>query len=169
MSLSTIFAAINTSLATQFSGITTRVGADQLRIEDGPPRVVWVPTSETFGPSETTGDSFLPGATKQPAPLFTRIVTVEAHIWAASPDAVEALITGVVQATYGITFGSFDLQGGQWQLANNEELHFGAGYVMNMIIKIPVTRLADTYSLPITSMPISREVDMPNGNIVTNA
>lgn len=166
MSLAAVFTQANTFLATKVTGIVTATGADQLRTEGAPPRVIWVPTQEDFGPSEQIGDSGTFGTNGTAGlqdVLYTRMVQVEAHIWGASVAATESLVTTVTQSLWNYAWGSMNLLSGQWMNLDGEALHMGTLYVLTFSLNIPVLRQADTFSLSITGMPITREIDDANG------
>src|SRR6185369_6495293 len=77
-------------------------GARNLRSNGVPPQVVWVPVKSGFGPPEKS--------VRTARQLWTKFTRIEAHLWAASFDAVDALETAVIQAVHKAAAGSYALE-----------------------------------------------------------
>lgn len=159
MALSTVLAAVNARL----SGVETLFGAENLARHGSSPRVVWVPLTESFGPPDGRGS--------ERGTLWTRNVYIEAHLWAgdydsngqesaayANLDAMETLIAQVVRALhYEMTQRSYQLTGqARWKVDDELVVH-GAGYVLPILIKIPIQREATT-TADMDSMPVTRQI-----------
>ncbi len=119
-----------------------------------PPRIVWVPLAESFGPAMGQGGD----ATGNPRPVATRQSQFEVHIWAAADpqtgqanqnaldlDACELLLNAFMWAVYSKVHGAPAqpfLGTGRWSRGNvdGQLLTLGQAYILPLTIYIPVTR-----------------------------
>lgn len=151
------------------AGTTWHIGEEWIRREEAPPRVVWIPRSETYRMPEGQGGD----ETGEPRPLRTRVVSVEAHLWAASIDsdgaetsaganltAIETLLNGTVQAISKHAWGSFEGSTGQWVFADGANIKLGVVYVFAFELRIPVPRVAST-TATILTMPTTYKAVVP--------
>jgi hypothetical protein len=135
MGLADIISTVDAELEAADVELTSLVGAHHLAAEGAPPRVVWVPTEDSFGPAEKGG--------VEPRQLRTRIAGVEAHVWGQDLAATEALVNSVIAAVHAAAHGSYAVSSGRWYGQDGEVLHFGTVCVLSFQFRIPVT--APTY------------------------
>lgn len=103
-----------------------------------PPRLVWVPTDDTFGPPVKTGAS----GGVNPKSVRTRLAGVDCHIWAADLAAAEQIINDLVFAAHkALKHGWYEPQAGHWKTAG-ELQNQGIGYVLPFILQIPIVGTA---------------------------
>lgn len=112
--------------------------------------IILVPGSEQItGPQGQGGDGI-----GNPRPLFTRNISIAAHIWCDDVPTVELTLNAFVQAMQAIQWGSYKLQSGQWRTGSDIATKWGVVYTLNMTWLVPITRVPDTYAV-VTSMPIT--------------
>jgi len=85
--LETICDAITTAMDVE--GLLTAFGERERSVHGRPPRIVWVPTGGTLAKPDRTGPISYAGGILEP--LYSGLVTMEAHVWAASFAELEAL------------------------------------------------------------------------------
>lgn len=131
MALSDIVTAVGARLAQR--GVTAEVayGGHHTREHGAPPRVVFVPRSESAGPAEGLGGN--------PRRLFTRVVQVDVHVWAVDADAAEALHNSVAAAIYAEAHGAFAFLGAEWPELNDDWASLGTLIIARYSLKVPVT------------------------------
>ncbi len=156
--LNSIFAAVTERLASlaDYSDAADwcSLGSVENPAANIPPRIVWVPLSESFGPAVGQGGD----GVKNPRPVATRQSNIECHLWAAanvqtgSPDqiaedldACEALINAFAWALYSRLHGSpaaLFVGTGRWTRGNvlGQNLTLGVGYILPFTVNIPITR-----------------------------
>jgi hypothetical protein len=145
--LAEVFAAIAERLP---AGTTCEMTAAAVDYNQAPPRVVFVPTGETFVGPERAGTS-----------LLTRMAGVQAHIWGAgntpaeAQTATEVLLNHLVAAIHTCALGSYGLNSGRWYGGHDGE--HGFVYVLDWFLKIPLTR-EPVATVPIQSMPIAKQI-----------
>ena len=161
MALIDIFNAVNTNM-TGVTGLNQYFGAEYIRQESSPPRIVWVPMREDFGPPVGQGGS---GYTN-PRPLWTRRAGCSLHIWNTDEAAVESLLQYLIQTIHA-QLGPNDYfpKTGAWINADGEVLKFGAVYVLNIEFTVPVVR-PSAVPAPVTQIPTT-VVDTASDESVT--
>lgn len=159
MGLQDFFTACQDRLTAVLTGLsltvpTYRLGADQLAIEDAPPRITWVPTTEAIlGPHAQGGDGV-----SNPRPLKSRHATVQAHVWGDDIPATEVLAGHLVAAIHDVAHGVERGIRADWTVGQAAANRRGWLYVLEWEIEIPFTRELDVFHV-VTSMPITPEID----------
>lgn len=148
--LNSIFSAVNTLLGGLIPQVTFGVSGPELSEGDSYPRIVWVPVRDTYAPAEDHGGDGI----DNPKPLRTRMCVVQAHIWGADQDTVEAYLNLVASSIYDTVGPSnFDPVSGEWLAIETTE-KAGAAYLLEFTLKVPLTHIpyqtAIIQSLPIT-------------------
>lgn len=148
-----MLAEILAYIEAQLTGITCSTGANSIPEKAMPPRLVWVPTADTIGPKDGSGD------TETLTAVLTREATVEAHIWGVSHAQAEAMLHNVLSAFVRVA-SIPNLKFGQAKWVDAEAMHFGMAVILPITISIPV------YSAPIT-LPSSSTgtCDPPTGDV----
>lgn len=118
---------------------------------DAPPRLVWVPTSDTFGPAVRIGAN--------PKSVANRVAGVECRIWGATLADTEALLNDVLVAARRMGGGLLEMRGGEWQ-TEGELANEGFLYVMSLAVQIPVTEPAAVAITPETYTTSTRVVPL---------
>ena|ERR1041385_3588857 len=143
MGLASALAAIITRLPV---GVKGAIGPENLKVHDLPPRVVFVPRREPWGPSETVG--------ADPRQMYTRECGVQCYLWGADYDATETLINQVVTAIHGYTYGSEVGKYGEWDPGSDGLVKLGRLYVFDAMIKVPVFETPQDFTTgTVTSIP----------------
>jgi hypothetical protein len=124
-------------------------GEEGIAVEGTPPRIVFFPGDEEFGPPEGNRDQIT-----NPRPLFTRKTHLLMHIWGEDTDEVEVLLNRLSDAIHGLVFGSWRLVGGTWRRNQADASRLGVVYVLIAEIKIPVVRAMEV-SGPVETIPIT--------------
>lgn len=148
MALVTLLEAIGARL----DGVTVHVGAEHVLKRDKPPRVVFVPARERWGPPGNIG-----GPQRQ---LWTRLSTVEVHVWAATHQATEELLETVLQAVHLEAHGSYVVDDGEqgWLRSDMGALtDQGVAYLLRLTFSVPVLDAA-LASVVVTSIPMTPSV-----------
>lgn len=155
MSLLDIAQAISTQMAEADPTGTPpfEFGAKMLSVERSAPVIIYVPLGETIGgPRGQGGDGV-----RDPRPLWTREVTIAAHIWADDVPAVEVLYGAFVQAMHAQLWGAYKLSSGRWATAAEIVTGWGVEFTLNMVWLVPLTRAPATFAA-VSSMPITPEI-----------
>lgn len=158
--INSIFAEVTATLATIYPDAADwcSLGATELVAANVPPRIVWVPLSENYGPAVGQGGS----GVSDPRPVATRQSYFNVHIWAAADpqtgqanqqaldlDACELLLNAFMWSCYAKAHGSpgaLFTGTGRWGKANvdGQNLTCGVAYILPLTVNIPVTRPAQT-------------------------
>ena len=160
--INSIFAAVTAELATfrQYSDAAawSHLNATHLAEAAVPPRIVWVPLTEGYGPAKGQGGD----GVSRPRTIGTRQSHFEAHIWAAATpqnglpdqdardlDACEALLNAFMFCLYAKVHGAPALPfvgTGRWSRGNVDGtvLTLGVAYILPFTVEIPVTRPPET-------------------------
>jgi hypothetical protein len=126
-------------------GVKTMVGPEHLKTHDAPPRVIWVPSRDRYGPPESTG--------ADPRQLRTRLAGCEVHVWGRDYDATEGLLNLVQAAIHTVAYGCYALETEAGWLALEGPLqNLGRAYVFHAVFKLPVTAAPATLG-QVTSIP----------------
>lgn len=188
-SIRAIFAAVTARLAqwtnngdplqTPYAAAATwsHLNATHLNEAAVPPRIVWVPLSESFGAPQGQGGD----GVSSPRPVATRISAMEMHLWAAADpqtgsvaqndadqDACELLLNAFMWAVHSVTHGSYQWGSqGRWSRANVEGqiLTLGVAYILPVMFYIPVVRPLPTLA---TIIEIPATVALPNSSVLVD-
>lgn len=157
--LSSIFNAVNALLP---AGTITGIGPDKIKYDESPPRVIWIPMNETFGPPRGFGGDFI----TDPSPLWTRLSSVDVHIWGKDQDATEVLLNLLIAAVHRLAHGCYEVTRGNWMNVDGASLTLGQVYILSIMFRIPVTRAPSGYAVTST-IPITGAYNALDGVIVT--
>ncbi len=131
-------------------GVKTQIGPEYLRSHDAPPRVIWVPSRDRYGPPMSTG--------ADPRQLRTRLAGCEVHVWERDYEAVEVLLNLVQAAIHAVAYGCYSIEAEAGWLALDGPLqHLGRVYVFHAVFMIPVT------AAPATT---GKVVSIPQGQFI---
>lgn len=172
--LNSIYAAVEPLIAANMvaiapqlaSSLTFGHGGSDRNAEAAPPRIVWVPVDEDYGPPrgiggdeqvDGAGNMNLPnGALK---PLYSRLVDVECDIWGAQLDDVDnTMINATVSAVHDALQGSYGIKSARWLLPE-ELMKDGECYRVTFQFAVPVTKIAP---LETTTTITSETITYPN-------
>ncbi len=137
MSIGEVITSVEAELVTV--GITTRTGAPEVNTQDTVPRIVWIPTRERIGPPIARMG--------EPGCIWVRTVSIDAHLWAATPAAAEGLIDDVARAFNVACKGQFSqrLVSVQWDVDEKLDV-FGALAILTIEVDIPIERTGSTWA-----------------------
>lgn len=136
------------------SGITQFIGAENLELNTVEERMVWVPTTDSFGGGQGVRGNMMAG---QKPNKRTRMAGVEIHIWGKSGtgnaarddiEEVETLVNALIIAIHDQTHGSYDITGGAWMQQDGQEIsQYGRGYILSVTFVVPVVKVDDGSSV----------------------
>ena len=135
--LATLANSIHTELD---AGATPHeVGAEHLHTPKAPPYVVWVHQGVGHEAGSTHAGPRQDGANQVSKACLTRHLTVDVHVWAATADAAETLIEGLIAAAYNVASGSVGFGGEKWpKQAAHEHLERGEPVILRLLLAVPV-------------------------------
>lgn len=131
-----------------------------------PPRIAWVPTTDTWD----TAQPVEPGYRS----VKTRNATIEAHLWGANYDQAEAMLHNLVSALHKHFPCVHSIQPAKWlQLAKDPQMGMGWVVVLPIVFEIPVLDVpVDTTVFSVPTTPVSQPdpdatpVTIEHGDIV---
>lgn len=127
MLTSAIFSALSAELP---PGVPLYLGRRHLSEHDVPPRLVLVPTTDSYSwPERKSGD--------HGRPLFTRQAGYELIVWGRDIDETERAVGDVLAALYRVIGASLRLEGGSW--SEDQWLTMGYAYTLQFAIASPVS------------------------------
>ena len=156
------------------STTVSKLGAEFLAEADAPPKVIWVPTSDSFQPgSRQTSTSNT--VAKEPRQIGIRTAGVRVRVWAAGDGtpagdiaAVEALLQAFLVAVHETTYGSYRVQTMAWVNADGGELEqLGRACDVSLTFDIPVVKPARTTATltTITYAEMTGVEGLPSGDV----
>jgi hypothetical protein len=108
-------------------------GPEHLGEYAAPPRVIAVPTEDSFGDSHATWSG-------GPEPLHDCEATVEFHVWGATRKLAETLRNQLIRAIREAVQYNYTLSGGHWEAQDAKVVkECGRVYVLRVIFPVPVT------------------------------
>lgn len=137
MALTEAFEAVQTEFRALIPDVPLRFGGEYLAENEAPPRAVWVPTADTYGPPEiheTTGYVLGEGA----RPLYECIASVAIHLWGRSTAEVELLRDTMITALRRAAAAAFSVQAGSWVQPEHTVLQSGRAYVLLVTFPVPI-------------------------------
>lgn len=155
MSLLKIYDAINAQITTQLAPAPppTFRFADTTKMQDSPPRIVYIPRSGRITGAEGQGGD----SVRNPRPLWTRNIGMEIHLWGVDYQTTEDLMNVFTQSMHVVLWGAYTLHSEDWNTAADTVNKRGIVCVLTMTWKIPITRVPDTYAV-VTAMPLTPEI-----------
>lgn len=161
MGLMDVFTAVEETLKTTLKDLVAadmipptkppkfEVGAVSRAREGDYPRIVWVPTSESFTAPDSQGGEF--DRIRNPRPLWKRKSRVEADVWGKDIADCEVIANHLVAAVHTCGVGAYGPQAAQW--STSSVIQRGCVYTLAFVFDIPFTREPDRMSLAITDFP----------------
>jgi hypothetical protein len=141
------------------TGVTFLFGGEHTLAHGSGARVVWVPRGGPSGRVEGPGN--------RPRPLYTRNVSVEAHIWgydtASTPEhygATETLFNQVAAAVHRSAHGSYTFDNELWPDLNGELLAHGRVIIATFTFRIPITD-TPVATATATALSLTQELTVP--------
>lgn len=125
-----IFNAVTAAMPATVVSRFGRVGAD---IQDAPPRLVWVPTEDSFDPTTGWRGSNL----NDPRALHTNVAGLEVHCWGADTPGALALRDTFILALRSTLGPNYRLLSGSW--LGQHDAAAGRVYVLSLQILVPIT------------------------------
>lgn len=110
-------------------------GARSLPEHAAPPRIVWVPSEDTFQAPMDRG--------KNPRPLWDRKAGCEVHIWGESFEQIEGcggLMETFIATLHKVAYGIYELERGRWAGEQDQQLSLGELYILPFSVLVPVTQ-----------------------------
>jgi hypothetical protein len=109
--------------------VTFHTGPEFVRQEEIAPRIVWVPTRDTFHPPQGIGGS--------PRAVAIRQAGVESYLWGVDYAQTEILIHSAVMAIHRHAVGARIIESGEFQNISHD-VRYGRGYLLTWNVWIPV-------------------------------
>jgi len=158
------------------AGVESQLGAESVEEISNPPRMVWVPTHDTFEPGQRINT---PGAiTKSPKSIGTRWAGVMVHVWAETSNATktpladvaacEELVRKLLVAVHENAVGSYRVEGLDWVDADGAELvQKGRACNVRLAFAVPITRQPDTLATlaVVNTSGMTGSLGLPSGDI----
>jgi hypothetical protein len=120
--------------------VPTSIGPENVFINAEPPRIVWVPTSDDYGPPESPGQNG--------RPVRTRFAGAEVYVWGTDYDAAETIVHLVIGTIHQLMGGNYEISKGKWLATDGRNVVCGRAYVFRATFKIPVCLPADVLVKP---------------------
>jgi hypothetical protein len=148
--ITAILAELNRNRSPRFEEL---IGERHIHAHGKPPRLVWVPTTDSFEPPVKVTDN--------PRALRTRVCGVECHAWGANLRAAELIVNDVCVAVHRVAkrrtdpvcYGYYELRGLEWVTAG-EFLNEGVVGVLRLEFRLDVADALSPTAL-VTSAPIA--------------
>lgn len=153
--LSDVITAVRARLVAAGVSTPLLLGRTHLkRHGDGGDRLVIIPSDDSYG-AGATQDFNGPGPGPRNKPLITRMAGAEVHVWGTAADfkaanadldavaAAELLLHAFVRELRNECRGQWKAVSGRW---NNDiaDLVYGAEYILQITVDVPVTAVAKT-------------------------
>jgi hypothetical protein len=131
--LSQVFAAVETAFATRWTGERVAFSdGPEHDVDGGAPRVVWVPTEDSFSPAAE-------GWIGEPHAVATREAGTEARIWGKTRDQAEEVLQKLIVALGAACGLSVSFGVGRWATTGPDALtQYGRRYVLPVTFLMPV-------------------------------
>lgn len=110
-------------------------GEENLQAEANPPRIVWVPTTDSYGVPQQRGSD-----RSELRALYTCQSGVDIHCWGEDTPGTLVLRDAMLRAIRSTLGPNLVPNGGHWLRA--EVVHSGRVYVLSLQLMIPVTEAA---------------------------
>ena len=111
--------------------IPSFIGEKYVAQNDTPPRLVWIPSTDSFGPPVQVGAN--------PKSYATRVAGVDCAVWGEDLGRTEEMVNDLIVALHRecMSRGNYELRGAEWitagELTNN-----GIVYLLRLAIFIPI-------------------------------
>lgn len=138
--------------------IPSAIGEDQLDANTLPPRLVWVPSTDTFGPAESVGRG----------QLRTRLAGCFCRVWGRDFAEAESLLNDLIVAVHAVSVGSYQLGNADW-LTKGSATTLGAACDLDLIFSVPVTARQTTRAITATESTVVSEPGETDPVIVASA
>jgi hypothetical protein len=119
------------------------IGEKYIAQNDTPPRLVWIPTSDTFNPPVFVGAN--------PKCYATRVAGVDCAVWGGKVAEAEEMANDLIVAIHEQcrSRGNYELRGAEWITAG-EFMNNGVVYLLHLAFEIPVVGRPATVTRPET-------------------
>lgn len=111
------------------------IGEKHVFANGAPPRIVWVPGTDSFTAPEKRSHT-------QPS-ILTRAAGVSCHVWGKTLADTEQLLNDLLLAVKDATRGDFEVQGAEW-LTEGEFCSSGAACLLQLVFRMPVVAAVAT-------------------------
>lgn len=167
-----VFTAVSANAA--LTGVVSKIGAEFLDEFDVAPKLVWVPTNDTFTPGSrnTSANSTF---VKEPRQIGIRTAGARVRVWAAGDgtplgdiNATEDLLRKLLVAVHETVFGSYRVQSMTWIGQDGAELtQLGRVCDVSLTFDMPIFKDARTLGTlaVITSNEMSGAEGFPAGDV----
>lgn len=176
-----VFTAV--SAHSGLAGVECVLGAEYREELSRPPRLVWVPSSDTFEPGKRINSPNSLPITNNPRlndSVGTRWAGVKVLCWAETSDstktatadiaAAEDLVRRLLVAVHEKCFGSYRVLGMEWTGADGAELvQVGRACLVSLSFAIPIFKDAPTKQTVTVLTQVAEHVALPAWNATTLA
>ena len=138
-SLDTILAEVvaNITAMTGATAATHVIEREGVERQVTAPYVVWVEgEADAFAAPKLLGSAT--GHANNPRSLYTRVTSVDIHVWATTKEQLENMVDYEIAALHRALHGSYAIKGGSRVAANNALTSSGFVYILNLEIQRPV-------------------------------
>lgn len=160
-----VFTAMDPLLKAKVAGLTHEFGAENEIKTSAPPRIVWVPTDDSFGAAKQGNRDGAGNSSKSPRQLFLVMAGVRIRFW-GTPDYGDAwsLVQTFVQQLYQVPiYGAhaFRLDRGAWDPGNASLAREGRSYHLWCAFGVPLVEASPTVAST-AGFPQTPEADFPS-------
>lgn len=140
-----IFTAVSASAF--LAGVDQLIGGEFIEQHAAPPRMVWVPTNDSFRPGKIRTHT----SASLPKSIGTRVAGVRVRIWgkgaglgnvadsAGEVRAVEDLLRRLICAVHEKAFGSYNVESMNWVGQDGQELlQYGRCCDVSLSFEVPI-------------------------------
>lgn len=128
----------------RLSDVESLIGAEHIDSHGAPPRMIWVPTLDTF----MRGQGRRSSNAREPQSVITRMANVRIRLWAKSDTgeavddflAAEKLLNDVLVVIHDHCHGSFVASNADWLETKAGHLELGRAVDLTVSFEMPITR-----------------------------
>lgn len=158
MGLATVLTEAVGYLQVTYPTLVSKFGGELKAEHDVPPRIIWVPTADAYGPAKLKN--------VEPRPIRTRLAGCTAFIWGADVATTETLVNDTIAALHKTAYGNYEIRSGQWLDA--AKVQKGRAYMLEFTIEIPIT-LAPTTVTTLNDLTQNVGMIFPSGGGLADA
>lgn len=134
------------------AGVSQELGAEHINLNDAPPRIVWVPTSDQYRNGRVKNQALL---TDKRRSVGTRVAGVRVRLWAAAAPAstatsvehvraCEELLRVFLLALHQHAYGAHEVTGITWIGGDGQEIgQLGRAVDVDITFDIPIFETLD--------------------------
>jgi hypothetical protein len=164
-------AAINAQFTGYIPTATTRIGVEHIAVADAPPRVVWVPLSDSIDTGPLPAGALPDGDGSLPAVKAIGVCTTtfRVHLWTKADVAIDqdpsqpdqhvaqwelSMLSRMRDVLFlacrDIGIGAIEVRGGNWRQTGEEYAQYGRELELTVAIESPIAPVTDDVNTFVT-------------------